>query len=60
MPLDTSAIPMRVTVPPNLEAKGVFEVVLASERGAPNKKSVVAGPLVLLQEPAALGLKLLG
>ena len=50
----------RVTVPANLEAKGIFEVVLADEEGAPRAESVVAGPLVLLEDPAGLGLSLLG
>ena len=50
----------RVTVPANLEARGIFEVVLADEEGAPRAESVVAGPLVLLEDPAGLGLSLLG
>lgn len=60
MPLDTSTKPMHITVPEQLEAKGIFEVVLATEEGAPTEESVVAGPLVLLQDPAELGLELLG
>lgn len=51
---------MHITVPEQLEAKGIFEVVLATEEGAPTEESVVAGPLVLLQDPAELGLELLG
>jgi hypothetical protein len=50
----------RVTVPANLEARGVSEVVLADEEGAPRAESVVAGPLVLLEDPVGLGLALLG
>lgn len=57
----SSSLPtFNVTVPANLEAKGVFELVLASEQGAPSADSVVAGPLVMLEDPAALGLSLLG
>lgn len=53
VPLDTRN--MRVTVPVALEAKGIFMVVLATEKGAPSEESVVAGPLVLLEDPAELG-----
>jgi hypothetical protein len=49
----------RVTVPADLEARGVFEAVLANEEGAPRAESVVAGPLVLLEDLAGLGLSLL-
>jgi hypothetical protein len=58
VPLNTQT--MRVEVPATLEAKGIFEVVLATEKGAPSEDSVVAGPLVLLVDPAELGLLLLG
>lgn len=58
VPLDTRT--MRVQVPAVLEPKGIFEVVLATEKGAPTDESVVAGPLVLLEDPAELGLQLLG
>lgn len=60
VPLDTGSMPMHVTVPEQLEAKGIVEVFLATEEGAPTEGSVVAGPLVLLQEPVELGLELLG
>jgi hypothetical protein len=43
-----------------LEPKGIFEIVLATEEGAPTGESVVAGPLVLLEQPAELGVLLLG
>lgn len=55
MPLDTGSSPMHVTVSERLEAKGIFEVVLATEEGAQTEESVVAGPLVLLMEPVELG-----
>jgi hypothetical protein len=58
VPLDTKT--MRVEVPVELEARGIFEVVLATEEGAPSEGSVVAGPLVLLVDPAELGVLLLG
>lgn len=54
VPLDTRT--MRVEVPASLEPKGIFEVVLATQKGAPTKESVIAGPLVLLEDPAELGL----
>lgn len=58
VPLDMRT--MCVQVPAALEPKGIFEVVLATEEGAPTDDSVVAGPLVLLEDPAELGLLLLG
>jgi hypothetical protein len=58
MPLDTRA--MSVQIPTALEPEGIFEVFLATEKGAPTDESVVAGPLVLLEDPAKLGLLLLG
>ena len=51
---------MRVRVPGRLEPNRIFEVVLATVQGAPTDESVVAGALVLLEEPAELGLLLLG
>jgi hypothetical protein len=57
VPLDTRT--MCVQVPASLEPKGIFEVVLATEEGAPTEDSVVAGPLVLLEDPAELGLLVL-
>lgn len=58
VPLDTRT--MHVKIPAVLEPKGIFEVVLATEKGAPTDESVIAGPLVLLEDPAELGLLLLG
>jgi hypothetical protein len=58
VPLDTRT--MRVEIPAALEPKGIFEVVLAKEKGAPTNESVIAGPLVLLEQPANLGVLLLG
>jgi hypothetical protein len=58
VPLDTRT--MRVEVPAKLEARGIFEVVLATKEGAPSEESVVAGPLVLLEDPAELGVLVLG
>jgi hypothetical protein len=58
VPLDTWT--MRVQISAALEPKGIFEVVLATEKGAPTDECVVAGPLVLIENPAELGLLLLG
>lgn len=58
VPLDTRT--MRVQVPTALEPKGIFEVALATEKGALTDESVVAGPLVLLEDPADSRLLLLG
>jgi hypothetical protein len=55
----SASVSFRVTVPADLEARGVFEVVLADEEEAPRAESVVAGPLVLLEDPVGLGLLLL-
>lgn len=58
VPLDTQT--MRVQVPACLEPKGIFGVVPPTTEGAPTEESVVAGPLVMLEDPAELGLLLLG
>lgn len=51
---------MSTTIPPQLEPKGIYSVVIADEEGAPTKDSVVAGPLILLEEPEQVGLSLIG
>jgi hypothetical protein len=58
VPLDTRTT--RSEIPVALEPKGIFEVVLVTEKGALTDENVVAGPLVLLEDPAELGLLLLG
>ncbi|KAG7288310.1 hypothetical protein NEMBOFW57_007841 [Staphylotrichum longicolle] len=61
VPIDTEGFPERpinVTIPASLERKGVFVALVADEPGAPTKESVVAGPAVVLEQPAELGLAL--
>ena len=62
VPIDTKDWPeqeIRVTIPEQFETKGVIVAVVANEEGAPTKESVVAGPGVILEQPAALATKLL-
>ncbi|KAI2629108.1 hypothetical protein GGS26DRAFT_113203 [Hypomontagnella submonticulosa] len=62
VPIDTKDWPeqeIRVTIPEQFETKGVIVAVVADEEGAPTKESVVAGPGVILEQPAELGTKLL-
>ncbi len=59
VPIDTSRWPkepISVTIPHEFEAKGIIIAVLADTPGAPRLETVVAGPAILLQEPAAIGL----
>lgn len=39
-------------VPAAFDSQGIIIVVIADEPGAPSLDSVVAGPLILLQQPA--------
>lgn len=58
VPIDTKDWPEEdiwVTIPERFEEKGVLVALLADELGAPTKESVVAGPSVVLIQPAALG-----
>ncbi|KAH6612891.1 ferritin-like domain-containing protein [Chaetomium sp. MPI-SDFR-AT-0129] len=58
VPLDTSKFPeqpISVTIPKAFEGRGVMVALVANEPGAPTKQSVVAGPSVILEQPAALG-----
>jgi len=43
-------------VPEEFEARGVIIVMIADEIGAPTAESVLAGPLILFQQPASLNL----
>ncbi|KAK3898460.1 hypothetical protein C8A05DRAFT_47238 [Staphylotrichum tortipilum] len=61
IPIETAGYPERpitVTIPAACEAKGIIIALIADEEGAPTKESVVAGPAVILEQPAALGLAL--
>ncbi|KAI8630159.1 ferritin-like domain-containing protein [Xylariaceae sp. FL1651] len=62
VPIDTAdfpAKPITVTIPKNFETKGVIVAALADTPGAPTKETIVAGPAVILEQPAALGTALL-
>ncbi|KAI1391498.1 ferritin-like domain-containing protein [Hypoxylon trugodes] len=62
VPINTSCYPaqeIRVTIPAQFETKGVIVAVVADTPGAPTKESVVAGPGIILEQPAALATKLL-
>ncbi|KAI1322244.1 ferritin-like domain-containing protein [Xylariaceae sp. FL0255] len=55
VPIDTSnPKAISVTIPAAFETKGVIVACLADEKDAPTKESVVAGPAVILEQPAAL------
>ncbi|KAK8115545.1 hypothetical protein PG984_012047 [Apiospora sp. TS-2023a] len=49
------AEPVNVTIPAEFSAEGVVIMVIADAEGAPTLDSVVAGPVIFLQQPAALG-----
>ncbi|KAF6813675.1 hypothetical protein CMUS01_12782 [Colletotrichum musicola] len=49
---------VNVIIPPEFEAKGVIIAVFEDAPGAPKLENVVAGPEILLQQPAPLGLLL--
>ncbi|KAK1759015.1 hypothetical protein QBC47DRAFT_97479 [Echria macrotheca] len=48
-----------VTIPSHFETKGVVVAVVADEPGAPTKESLVAGPGIIMQQPAALAASML-
>ena len=58
VPFDTRTASTRI--PERFEELGVIISVIASEKGAPTRESVVAGPGIILQQPAAVGLALVG
>ncbi|KAI0169685.1 hypothetical protein GGR52DRAFT_573741 [Hypoxylon sp. FL1284] len=62
VPINTTAWPaheISVTIPKQFETKGVIAAVVADTPGAPTKDTVVAGPGIILEQPAALATKLL-
>ncbi|XXH00655.1 Cytochrome c oxidase subunit 6 [Hypoxylon texense] len=62
VPINTTAFPaqeIRVTIPKDFETKGVIAAVVADCPGAPTKETVVAGPGIILEQPAALAVELL-
>ncbi|KAK4458393.1 hypothetical protein QBC42DRAFT_314811 [Cladorrhinum samala] len=63
VPIETESWPAReiwTTIPDRFESnKGVIVACLADEWGAPTKESVVAGPAVILEQPAFLATALL-
>ncbi|KAK0715958.1 ferritin-like domain-containing protein [Lasiosphaeris hirsuta] len=62
VPIDVSQWPQKeiwVTIPANFETKGVVVAVVATKPGAPTKESIVAGPGIILEQPAELATALL-
>ncbi|KAI1076041.1 hypothetical protein F5B20DRAFT_339079 [Whalleya microplaca] len=62
VPIDTSCFPreqIKVTIPAQFETKGVIVAVVADKVGAPTKENVVAGPGIILEQPAELAVKLI-
>ncbi|KAI6085974.1 hypothetical protein F4821DRAFT_142321 [Hypoxylon rubiginosum] len=62
VPINTTAWPeheIHVTIPKQFETKGVIAAVVADTPGAPTKETVVAGPGIILEQPAALAVALL-
>ena len=63
VPIDTAGWPdkpINVTIPAEFESnKGVVIAVVADTPGAPTEESVVAGPGVILEQPAELAVALL-
>ena len=62
MPIDMSEWPqreIRVTIASPFEIKGVLVAVVADQPGAPTKESIVAGPGIILEQPASLATSLL-
>ncbi|KZZ94303.1 hypothetical protein AAL_05270 [Moelleriella libera RCEF 2490] len=63
VPLDTADWPSKalsVKIPAKFEARGIFVLVIADAVGAPSLKSVKAGPSFLLEQPAEVGLAIVG
>ncbi|PON23753.1 hypothetical protein TGAM01_v207400 [Trichoderma gamsii] len=59
VPIDTTNWPredIKVRIPPHFEARGIILAVIADTVGAPILATVKAGPVVLLEQPAELGL----
>ncbi|KAM7187354.1 hypothetical protein V8F20_011018 [Naviculisporaceae sp. PSN 640] len=50
---------IRVTIPKWFETKGVIVAVVADRIGAPTKESIVAGPGIILEQPAKQATELL-
>lgn len=50
MPFDTKK--NSSVIPAAFDSQGITLVVIADESGAPTLDSVVAGPMILLQQPA--------
>ncbi|KAL2120189.1 hypothetical protein VTJ04DRAFT_4215 [Mycothermus thermophilus] len=62
VPIDTSGYPEKpvtVTIPEEIEHTGIIVALVADEPGAPTKESVVAGPAIILEQPAKIGVALL-
>ena len=51
MPFDTKTTSS--VIPAAFDSQGIILVVIADEPGAPTLESVVAGPMILLQQPAS-------
>lgn len=54
------AKPLSITIPKELEARGLIIATIANIKDAATEESVVAGPLYFLQQPKGLGLQILG
>jgi len=62
VPINTTVWPeeeITVTIPAGFETKGVIVACIADSWGAPSKDSLVAGPAVILEQPAKLATALL-
>ncbi|XDG01768.1 hypothetical protein ABKA04_001383 [Annulohypoxylon sp. FPYF3050] len=62
VPIDTKDFPEKaitVTIPAQFQTEGVIVAVVADTPGAPTQDTVVAGPGIILEQPAALATKLL-
>ena len=51
MPLNTKT--NSSVIPAAFDSQGIILVVIADEPGAPTLDSVLAGPMILLQQPAS-------
>ncbi|KFA74520.1 hypothetical protein S40288_07412 [Stachybotrys chartarum IBT 40288] len=49
-------VPIEVQIPAQLEVKGIYLTVITDTMGAPSVDTVKAGPNIILQQPASLGL----
>jgi hypothetical protein len=62
VPIDTENWPhkdIKVKIPSQFEERGIIIVVVADTVGAPTLTTVKAGPLILLEQPAEVGLLVL-